>query len=227
MPILTITEYIDTANGTPVEPPCAHQTVALTDQPVESAPFHKQARCIRITSDVNCLIGFGQAAIDPQCFIEAKTAELRIIHPGAGFRLSAVLASSEASSGGIDSLNSGIAFFTLLTDAKKYRALLDRLIKAKDDAHAATAALGDSKTKANALLKERTIFEAWTTSQKEQLEQSRVDLETERQQFETEKSELATTAAVLAEDRAVLEASKRDHGSQLSELSRLRKILAA
>jgi hypothetical protein len=54
---LDISQYIDSSHGNLIEPPVAHQTIEIDSEARLSAPLHKLARCIRIVSDVDCLIG--------------------------------------------------------------------------------------------------------------------------------------------------------------------------
>jgi hypothetical protein len=96
---LDVSQYIDSSHGNLIEPPVAHQTVEFDAEPMLSAPLHKLARCIRIVSDVDCLIGIAIGESKPTQFLRAGAAETRIVQPGEGFLISAVAAGEHSSSG--------------------------------------------------------------------------------------------------------------------------------
>jgi hypothetical protein len=56
MSVLNITEYSDTSHGNPIEPPLAHQTVPLSNEPAVSAPLHRGTKAVRIATDVDCMV---------------------------------------------------------------------------------------------------------------------------------------------------------------------------
>jgi hypothetical protein len=157
---------MDTHHGTPIEPPCAHQSVPITDEYAESVPFHKQTRCIRIVSDVNCLIDIGNGGeMEPRSFLPAGQAEERIVHPDARFRLCAILAPVETACDS-DRLTALIALVTNPKAAAQRKAELEKAsTKAQrnlDALRKEQKALDDAKAKyvidADVLAKEKLAF---------------------------------------------------------------------
>jgi hypothetical protein len=100
MGTLDISEYVDTSHGNLIEPPIAHQTLGIGDESASCKPLHKLTRCLRIVSDVDCLISVAVGASKPTQFLRAGVAETRIAQPDSNFIVSAVVAEPTRSLGG-------------------------------------------------------------------------------------------------------------------------------
>jgi hypothetical protein len=84
MPSLDISEYVDSSHGNLIEPPIAHQSIELGDEPVASAPLNKLTRIVRVVSDDDCLISIAVDASKPTQFLRAGVAETRVVQPESG-----------------------------------------------------------------------------------------------------------------------------------------------
>jgi hypothetical protein len=100
MSTLDISEYVDSSHGNLIEPPIAHQTLEIGDEPVSCKPLNKLARIVRVVSDVDCLVSISIGKTKPSQFLRRDTTEVRIVQPEAGFVISAVAAGKHSSSGG-------------------------------------------------------------------------------------------------------------------------------
>ena len=87
---LEISEYVDSSRGNLIEPPIAHQTLELGDEPVTSAPLNKLTRIVRLVSDDDCLISIAVGASKPTQFLRAGVTENRVVMPDQNFLVSAV-----------------------------------------------------------------------------------------------------------------------------------------
>lgn len=123
MGTLDISEYIDTNHGNLIEPPVAHQTIEIDGEARLSAPLHKLTRCIRIVSDVDCLIGIAVGESKPAQVLTRGKPETRIIQPGEGFLVS-VVGGGNNQGGGADFATALIA---LIADPKASKERLAEL----------------------------------------------------------------------------------------------------
>jgi hypothetical protein len=62
MSTLDISEYVDSSHGNLIEPPIAHQTLEIGDEPATSRPLHKHTRIVRGVSGDDCLISIAVGA---------------------------------------------------------------------------------------------------------------------------------------------------------------------
>jgi hypothetical protein len=229
MASLDISEYMDSNHGNPIEPPVAHQVVALGAEPAQSKPFHKNTKVVRLVADVNCRVSFGGDPTEARSFVPAGRELIRTVHADGTFRLAAVLASPADSADGAMSANGAAAFLTfvhVLADPAKSKALADKLARAKSDADAACIELSFLRGKESALIKERAAFDKFKGAEQAKLQEQRDQLAAQVEQLEADKREHAAKVAALAQDRAALQQSRAEHEQQLSELARLRKLLS-
>jgi hypothetical protein len=231
MGTLEIAEFASSSHGTPVDPPWAVQIVVLDGaEPAESKPFHKLTRCVRIISDMDCRIAVAPDAASPKTLLRAATPENRIVQ-GDGFKLYAIAAGRPQSEhGGVASSANTDAVLSLLAvvaSAAKSKALIEKIASTEADAKASIAALGDVKASVAALAKEKQQFESERSAEMERMRDARDALAAEREQLKAEQQELARKVDALTADRAKFETARRAHELQLSELGRLKKLLAA
>jgi hypothetical protein len=142
MSTLDISEYVDTSHGNLIEPPIAHQTVELGDEPASSKPLHKLTRCLRIVSDVDCLISVAVGDSKPTQFLRAGVAETRIVQPDTGFILSALAAEPNrlsAGPGGLWSFGDLSHALALIAEPAKAKQRLDAIAQAMAEAQALIA----------------------------------------------------------------------------------------
>jgi hypothetical protein len=227
MPVLNVSEYLDASHGNPIEPPVAHCVLELGEEAADHK-FNRSTRLVRIVADVNSLIGIGPEpeAVQP---IAAGRPEQRIIHPDAGYRIAAKLASPDSQDAG-GSASGAVAFLQfvqVLADGSKSKALAEKLDRKHADARAAIRELGDLKAAATALQKERGAFESMTVSTRAKLQEDRDALAADREQLKAELREHSEAVAKLTADRAALEQSRKEHEADLGEFARMRKLFAA
>jgi hypothetical protein len=77
MSTLDISEYVDSSHGNLIEPPIAHQSIELGDEPVSCKPLHKHTRIVRVVSSDDCLMSIAVGASKPTQFLRAGVAETR------------------------------------------------------------------------------------------------------------------------------------------------------
>jgi hypothetical protein len=231
MPSLDILEFIDSSHGNLIEPPVAHQVMAVGADPAQSKPFNKNTKLVRIVADADVRISF---ADDPDAAaagspLSAGREMIRVVQPNGTFKLSVVLASPESHEGDMSATgtDSFLKLLHILSDQGRYKSLTEKLDRKQADARAAVRELGDVTAKAKALGKERSAFEAWTAAERCQLQEAKDRLAADREQLESEQREHAASVEALKLDRAALENSWREHEERFAEMQRLRKVLAA
>jgi hypothetical protein len=74
---LDISEYVDTSHGNLIEPPIAHQTLEIGDEPVSCKPLNKLTRIVRVVSDVDCLVSISIGKTKPSQAQERERAAAR------------------------------------------------------------------------------------------------------------------------------------------------------
>jgi hypothetical protein len=218
---LDISQYIDSSHGNLIEPPVAHQTVEIGDEPTLSAPLHKLARCIRIVSDVDCLIGIAVGQSEPHQRLAAGQETTRIVQPGEGFLISAVAAAPQSSLGASSSLwNFG--------DLSNALELIARPAAAKERLDA----IADAMAQAQALIAEAnrqvatsaaTVKSHQESMQKEAAEHA-AKLSAERQSFSEQR--LRDETALMSRSQRLSEQESQLKADQES-LSELQADLAA
>lgn len=197
MPILDITEYVDSIHGNPVEPPAAHQTMPLGAEPAQSMPFHKLTRIVRIVADVNARVAFG--GLDGG-FLPAGREMIRVVHPDAGFHLTASLAEADTQGSG-DRFDALIALVTDPAKCARRKTELEKLEKAIDAKAKKLAAeqkefAAQHAAYAEVVAKfttERTEFEAFFTEHDGELSRREAVLADAQAHFESEAGKVQAT----------------------------------
>ena len=135
---LEISEYVDSSHGNLIEPPIAHQTLELGDEPVTSAPLNKLTRIVRVVSDDDCLISIAVGASKPTQFLRAGVTENRVVMPDQNFLISAVVAEPNRLSAGSGLWSYGDLSHALglLAEPAKAKERLDGIAQAMAEAQA-------------------------------------------------------------------------------------------
>lgn len=223
MPSLDISEYMDSSHGNPIEPPVAHQTLTLGPEPAQSRPFHKSTVVVRVVADVNCRVGFG---IDPEAtsLLHAGREMTRVIHPGSGFRLCAMLAGEDGQMSG-DRFDALIALVTNPAACAKRKAELDKLEKATDAKLKKLAAeQTEFATKSAAhvesvakFTQDKTDFEAFFAEHDADLKGRETALATAKASFESETAEASATLKRREDDVTKREDAVADRARMVRE----------
>jgi hypothetical protein len=228
MPILEVSEFIDTSNGNLVEPPIAHSTHNLADEPV-TIRLHRQARALRLLATADCRISIGIDPDAPKWLLSAGEAERRIVTPGERFCIHAVASSGDGQGRTAAAMNANafIDLLTIIANPTKYEAAIKKFMKAQSDMESAAAKFKDVRAKSATLDRDRTAFAAECDAERVRLADERGALEGDRQRLADDRAVLDAARQRLVDDRAKLDASVSDHAAQLADLARLRKALAA
>lgn len=187
MPILDITEYVDSSHGNPIEPPMAHQVVPLGAEPAQSQPLHKDTRIVRLIADADCRVGFGERK--KASFLPAGREMIRVI--GGPMSLSATLVEqpSEFSGDRFDALLALIANPAACAKRKTELQKLEALVRQKGEALASGRADFTAASTAHAqavaiFAKEKSEFEALFTEQDADLKAREAALAQAKSDFE-------------------------------------------
>jgi hypothetical protein len=154
---LDISEYVDSSHGNLIEPPIAHQSIEIGEEPVTSAPLNKLTRIVRVVSEDDCLISIAVGASKPTQFLRAGVAETRVVQPDSNFLVSAE--PNRLSAG------SGLWSFGDLSHAL---ALIAEPAKAKQRLDAIAQAIAEAQALIERARKEIATSAATTTKDQEQ-----------------------------------------------------------
>jgi hypothetical protein len=220
MPSLDISEYVDSSHGNLIEPPIAHQSIELGDEPVTSAPLNKLTRIVRVVSDDDCLISIAVGASKPTQFLRGGVAETRIVQPDTGFIVSALAAEPNrlsAGPGGLWSFGDLSHALALIAEPAKAKQRLDAIAQAMAEAQALIAqAHKQVATSASAVKSDQERM------QKEAAEHAAAIAQAQRNfDEECERRSVALTAreARVSELESKLEADRQDLQAMHEDLS--------
>jgi hypothetical protein len=220
MPSLDISEYVDSSHGNLIEPPIAHQSIELGDEPVTSAPLNKLTRIVRVVSDEDCLISIAVGASKPTQFLRGGVAETRIVQPDTGFIVSALAAEPNrlsAGPGGLWSFGDLSHALALIAEPAKAKQRLDAIAQAMAEAQALIAqAHKQVATSASAVKSDQERM------QKEAAEHAAAIAQAQRNfDEECERRSVALTAreARVSELESKLEADRQDLQAMHEDLS--------
>ena len=226
MATIDISEYIDTSNGNLVEPPIAHSTHELSDEPIAIA-LHRQTRAVRLIADRDCRVAIGPDPAAPKWPLRAGEAERRIITPGERFSVYAVLAEAGPGRPAANAVDDALALIAMASDPKRFEAALKKFAFARTEAEAACAQYRDLKMQSVRFAKERSAFEQERTTERQRLLDLAHEFETLKQAHDVALIAHAAATAKLKADQDTLDAARREFESTIAEVTRIKRLLAA
>jgi hypothetical protein len=126
-----------------------------------------------------------------------------------------------------DAIAALLQLFSLVSDPAKHKALIDELVKARDEATAALAQLFDLQEKHAAADAAREGYESMLTAAKERIGAIEVKLAADRRTHQAAVDEHARAVEAHGRSVAEFEREKAQHAGRLAEIDRVRKSLAA
>jgi hypothetical protein len=219
---LDISEYVDSSHANLIEPPIAHQSIELGDEPVTSAPLNKLTRIVRVVSEDDCLISIAVGASKPTQFLRAGAPETRVVQPDTGFIVSAAAAEPNrlsAGPGGLWSFGDLSHAVALIAEPAAAKKRLDAIAQAMAEAQALIAqahkqvATSAATTKAD---QEQRQKEAAEHAEAIAAAQRQFDEECERRAnaLRARETRLSEQESKLEADRAELDAMHEDLSSR-------------
>ncbi|SRR5258707_11689924 len=120
-----------------------------------------------------------------------------------------------------------LQLFSLVSDPAKHKALIDELVKARDEAQNAVAEFEDLKAKRVALDAERDVTRSIAAAAKERIAGIEAKLAEDRAAHQAAVDEHERAVAAHKAAVAEFEREKAAHASRLAEVDRLKQAIAA